>query len=337
MARRPLSVALAAFLVVIATGLSAVAEEPAAGRTMTVNALPITAFRIGSDQVRFGPLQFVGGLRLTSPDRDFGSFSSFRFLEPGGRFVGVADTGFWYFGRVTRDGEGRPTGFADFSIAPIADANGNLTRDKWLTDAESIAVRGDIATVGFEREHRISEYRLDPAGMGKKLRDLDFLVPRKELRLNKGFETIAYAPEDGPLEGARVAVTEKSIDKEGNSFAAVLEGPGKGVFFVARHDDFDFTDGAFLPGGDLLLLERFYAPLKGVAMRLRHIPADEIRPGATAEGTIILTADMGYQIDNMEGLDVWRRDDGATMVSIVSDDNQSFLQRNLYLEFRLLE
>ena len=46
---------------------------------------------------------------------------------------------------------------------------------------------------------------------------------------------------------------------------------------------------------------------------------------------------MSYQIDNMEGLDVWRRDDGALMVSIVSDDNHSFLQRNLYLEFRLVE
>jgi hypothetical protein len=39
----------------------------------------------------------------------------------------------------------------------------------------------------------------------------------------------------------------------------------------------------------------------------------------------------------MEGLDIWRRSDGALMVSIISDDNQSLLQRNLYLEFRLDE
>ena len=44
---------------------------------------------------------------------------------------------------------------------------------------------------------------------------------------------------------------------------------------------------------------------------------------------------MAYQIDNMEGLDVWTRDDGALMVSMVSDDNHSILQRNLYLEFIL--
>ena len=54
-----------------------------------------------------------------------------------------------------------------------------------------------------------------------------------------------------------------------------------------------------------------------------------------ADGPVLFTADMSYQIDNMEGLDVWTRDDGALMVSIVSDDNHSILQRNLYLEFIL--
>ena len=35
-------------------------------------------------------------------------------------------------------------------------------------------------------------------------------------------------------------------------------------------------------------------------------------------------------------LEAWVRADGATILSILSDDNQSFLQRTLYLEFRLL-
>jgi hypothetical protein len=43
------------------------------------------------------------------------------------------------------------------------------------------------------------------------------------------------------------------------------------------------------------------------------------------------------RIDNMEAMDVWQREDGAAMVSLMSDDNQSFLQRSLYLEFRLRE
>jgi hypothetical protein len=72
-------------------------------------------------------------------------------------------------------------------------------------------------------------------------------------------------------------------------------------------------------------------------MELRRIEADTIRPGRIADGPVLLRANMAYQIDNMEGLDVWRRGDGALIASLVSDDNQSVLQRNLYLEFRLDE
>jgi hypothetical protein len=39
----------------------------------------------------------------------------------------------------------------------------------------------------------------------------------------------------------------------------------------------------------------------------------------------------------MEGLDAWEGTDGRTHLSLVSDDNGSFFQRNLYLEFRLVD
>ena len=74
---------------------------------------------------------------------------------------------------------------------------------------------------------------------------------------------------------------------------------------------------------------------RGVKMRLRRIYGESVEKGAVADGPVLMEADMGYQIDNMEGLDVWTRDDGALMVSLVSDDNHSILQRNLYLEFIL--
>ncbi|MBN9066331.1 MAG: esterase-like activity of phytase family protein, partial [Rhizobiales bacterium] len=149
--------------------------------------------------------------------------------------------------------------------------------------------------------------------------------------------TVAYAPEDGALKGARVVVSEKSLDENGNQFAAILEGPEKGVFTVKRSGKFDITDGAFLPNGDLLLLERSFSYAHGVAMQLRRIDGKTIRKGKLADGPMLFQADMSYQIDNMEGLDVWRRGDGALMISMVSDDNQSLLQRNLYLEFKLDE
>ena len=167
------------------------------------------------------------------------------------------------------------------------------------------------------------------------LRDLGFLVPANELRQNRGFETVTRANVNGQHEGGLVVVSEKSLDKQGNIFAAIIEGPHKGIFTIKRSGDFDITDGAFLPDGDLLLLERSFTMALGVKMRLRRIYGEEIAKGEVADGPILFSADMAYQIDNMEAMDVWQRPDGAVMVSLMSDDNHSILQRNLYLEFIL--
>jgi hypothetical protein len=309
--------------------------EPAPVERMDVSTRQITRFHIGRDETRFGPLEFVGGLEMVSPSRHFGGFSAMRFLKPGKEFIGVADTGFWFFGQVTRDAEQRPTGIADFRMAPMVDQAGQPIDDKWRVDAEGLAVRDGIATVGFERDHRIAQFRIDPDNMRAAFRQLDFLVPKHELRMNRGFETVAYAPAGSALKAALVVVTERSLDPAGNVFAAVLDGPRKGVFTVARSDDFDITDGAFLPNGDLLLLERSFSMALGVKMRLRRLPAESIGKGKVAEGPVLMQADMGYQIDNMEAMDVWHRSDGALIVSLMSDDNQSILQRSLYLEFVL--
>jgi hypothetical protein len=108
------------------------------------------------------------------------------------------------------------------------------------------------------------------------------------------------------------------------------------VFKVRRTGSYDVTDGALLPGGDLLLLERRFSALLGVGMRLRRIDGASVRKGALVDGPVLMEADLGYRIDNMEGVEVWLRKDGATMISLISDDNQSFLQRTLYLEFMLV-
>ena len=42
---------------------------------------------------------------------------------------------------------------------------------------------------------------------------------------------------------------------------------------------------------------------------------------------------MSSQIDNMEGIAVHRNGEGETIVTLVSDNNFSFLQRNLILQF----
>ena len=328
---------VAAASAVLTAGLTLAAPAGAPLENIDVRSRPVSEFRVGKSDTAFGPLEFVGGLEMVASDGDFGALSAMRFTSPGTDFVGVADTGFWFYGTIQRDDAGRPIGVTNFRMEQMVDENGAVIRHKWEVDAEGLDVKDGVATVGFEREHRIAQFKLQPGNMKAAFRTLDFLVPAHELRQNRGFETVARTPQDGPHQGGLVVVSEKSLDKAGNIFAAIIEGPHKGVFTVRRSGDFDITDGAFLPDGDLLLLERSFTIADGVRMRLRRIKGEAIAKGSVADGPILLQADMGYQIDNMEAMDVWRRADGQLMVSLMSDDNHSILQRNLYLEFILHE
>ena len=326
---------MALFRLLLASALFC--SAPAFAEDMQVNSRIIENFRIGSGETRFGPLEFNGGLELTSVNRDFGSLSSLRFTEPGRSLLAVSDNGFWISATITRDAAGHPVSFDQARIAEMQNANGERTTEKWDTDAEGLLVDDGKITVSFERNHRISTGTLDRdtltfSGSSEKLP-----VPARELRSNRGFETLAKALGSGPLQGVRVAVTEKSLNETGDIFAAVMEGPQKGIFYVKRNEDYDISDGDFLPNGDLLLLERSFSMASGIAMRIRRLNGADIKPGATVDGSVLFEADMSYQIDNMECLDVWQRADGASMISLASDDNHSILQRNVYLEFRLVE
>jgi hypothetical protein len=311
--------------------------EPVRAFPVEVQSHPISRFRIGSDEKRFGSLEFVGGLELRSTEPAFGSISGFRRAGDDGRFVAVTDTGYWLFGRVEHDAAGRPSAFSGVTMLAMADAGGSTADHKHASDAESLELDGNAATVGFERDHRIETFEVDDSGVSTGSRRIDHLVPDHELRRNAGFEAIARAPADSHLAGALIAITERSLDPDGNFFAAILEGPQKGLFRVARHGTFDVTDGVFLPDGDLLVVERSFNIAEGVKLRLRRIALNEIARDRIADGEILFTADMRHQIDNMEATDAWTDGDGHVRVALLSDDNQSFLQRNLYLEFRFAD
>ncbi len=280
-------------------------------------------------------LTFLGGIELSSPEPLFGAFSSVRFRDRE-RFLGVFDTGYFIEGRITRDRAGRLSGVADIRLAPLLDASGQISPFKYMVDAESLALDGDRAYVGFEQRHRVVAYApLSDLGHARASAPLPLPFDIGRLRSNGGIEALVLSPPASPLAGALIALSEKSVDENGNNYAGILSGPLQGEFRVKPHDGFEITDGAFLPNGDLLLLERRFSIATGVGMRLRRIEGSTIRPGAVIDGTIIFEADNRSQIDNMEGLDAIVAEDGSVHLIVVSDDNHSILQRTLMLEFRL--
>ncbi|MCO5152240.1 MULTISPECIES: esterase-like activity of phytase family protein [unclassified Shinella] len=303
---------------------------------LPVTSNTITHFTFSSDQRTFGKLEFLGGISYSSSNPLLGAVSAIRFRPDHQDFVAVLDTGHWLTGRIERDAEGRLSGLADLKARSMLNDKGQDENVKYQMDAEGLALGTGEVLVSFENLHRIDAYP-DPGFMEERpARRLALPIPLRELRSNRGMETLAMSPEAGPLGAVPVTVTERSLDADGNVFAAVLDGPRAGIFAVTRNDPWDITDGAFLPNGDLLLLERRFRLSDGIGMRIRRIEGQKIRPRAVVDGDVLIDVDLSHQIDNMEGLDVVAMADDDIRIIVVSDDNHSILQRNLMLEFRLL-
>ena len=143
-------------------------------------------------------------------------------------------------------------------------------------------------------------------------------------------------PKGQPLAGTLIAISERGLDAKGNLIAFLVGGPSPGQFSVRRTEDFDVSDAVLLPAGDLLILERKFSWLAGLFIRIRRIPLKSITPGAVIDGPSIFEADLTDEVDNMEGIDVHLTPEGETMLTMVSDDNFSPIQRTLLLQFALV-
>jgi hypothetical protein len=346
--RRMAMAAVCAASILAAPGLAVPANAQCDGADpsvpVTIEAKPITGFSIRApNERRFGKVEFLGGLELTSSHRDFGGFSAIR-VEPDGHFVSLTDRGWWLTGRIVYEGD-RPAGIADARMAAMLGPDGRTLKARGWHDTESMAERDGFLYVGIERVNRI--VRFDFAHCGFRARAAEYAAGARtaygNLPLNKGLEALTFAPRSGPLSGTLIAFSERGLDAGGNlrAFLVSTNPAGAGTaaeFSVRRRDTFDISDSALLPSGDVLLLERRFSWWTGIAMRLRRIAIGSIAPGALVDGSDLLSADLGYHIDNMEGLSVHTDAGGAVILTLISDDNfNHFLQRTVLLQFRLVE
>jgi hypothetical protein len=336
--RRGRAAVAAAVLLATLSVSPALAGAGAGFDPIEISAAQIPAFRPGSGDTRFGTLEFRGGLVLSSPDSRFGSLSGLDYAQDG-RLVAITDTGFWFAARLMTEGD-RPTGMSDAGVASLRDETGKAITGKTRGDAEALrigALGGQVsAYVSFEGRTAVRRYRT-PSDFAEARGEL-LPLPKSIGRLprNQGLEAIALPPPGSRIDGALVLIAERSLDQDGNHRGFIVGGPLPGSFGIVRSKDFDVTDAAFLPDGDLLVLERRFSYASGVAMRLRRFAAADIRPGALLTGEVQVEADMAYAIDNMEGLAVSHGASGETLIDIVSDDNQNYLfQRTILLRFAL--
>jgi hypothetical protein len=254
----------------------------------------------------------------------------------GERFIAVSDKGRWLEGRIVYDGV-RPVGIADAQMAPLLGPDGRPIQARRWYDSEAVVADGGMLYVALERVHRILRYDYVNQGLRATGRLVTVPPQMRKLVPNKGIEGLVAVPRGLPLAGTLIAFSERGLDAAGNTLGFLIGGKSPGAFTVKRTDDFDISDAALLPTGDVLVLERRFAWTSGVAIRIRRVRLADFGPGALLDGPVIFAADMGYQIDNLEGLGIHRSADGEIVLTLVSDDNFSILQRTLLLQFTLIK
>ncbi|MGA0563900.1 esterase-like activity of phytase family protein [Ancylobacter sp. VNQ12] len=313
---------------------------PLAGQAQTVAldiaATPIERF-VPSGAARIGALEFRGGLVLSAASGDFGGWSGLVIDPDGAGILAVSDRGTWLAGRIDSEGD-RPTGIAEARLAPMRAAGGGTLAGQRRGDVESLArVKGGLV-VGIERVQEIWRFDGDDPlkATGRRLlADAD--IARRGS--NEGPEALLAPPSGAPA--ALIVIAEESPDDPA-TLPGFLFGPldkpvATGRFAIERIDEFAATDAALSDDGMVYLLERRYDMLRGPAMRIRRFPLSEIAPGARIRGEVLAEANRSAAIDNMEAIALHRNAAGELIITLLSDDNFSPLQRSLLLRFAVMQ
>ena len=297
--------------------------------TARVTATPVPLMAADPGRRRIGALTYLGGVRLTADDPGFGGYSS--LTVSGDRFTLLSDLGGVLRFRLGSDWQARALRISELPAGP---RTGWTKRDR---DSESMTV--DPATgriwVGFEQFNQIWRY-----GPG-------FATPARGVapaamagwKENGGIESMVRL-----RDGRFVAISETTRPPGGKAGRDALLWSGDPVtrprpafrFVYRPAPGFDPSDMTQLPDGRLLVLERrFQLPFRW-SNRLVLVDPAAIRPGAEIVGRTIATLKAPLIHDNFEGVAAMR-ENGATILWLVSDDNQLPIQCTLLLKFRLEE
>jgi hypothetical protein len=307
-------------------------------KQVRVKTRPIETFHIGHSNTEFGKLTFLGGFEILASDRKTGGLSGVISLDDGNRLLAVTDNGHWVAATVEQTDEGAPTGLSDLRYAVLLGADGKSLRARWGHDTEALTLNATGLYVSAERNHAVYHYEWPLlTGDERMLGQLSLPKALDRLPRNTGIEALAAGPAGGLLDGKLIAISETTPSDEHDFLGFILGPDGAEEFSIKRHDRFDITDAAFLPDGDLLLMERRFNMKDLIGLRLRRLPGSDLKAGAILDGEILLEADFNHQIDNMEALAVHQNAAGETILTLLSDNNRSLLQRTLLLRFRLNE
>lgn len=312
-------------LVLLHLTASAKERRPILGNDPNIAAVRVPLDASDPANRRVGALTYLGGVSLSSRDEAFGGFSSLSVA--GDHFTLLSDGGNVVRFRMDADYRIGEPWFGDLPAGPA------LGWEKRERDSESMAV--DPASgqvwVGFERYNQIWRYApglaapaagAAPPAMARweknggpesmvRLHDGRFLVIAETDRRDRPTRDLLLFAGDPVTQPDRVLLA-----------------------FYRPPEGFDPSDATELPDGRVLVLNRRIAlPFRWSAV-MTLIDPRGVKPGQVVAGREVARFAAPLTVDNYEGLAV-TREGAATILWMVSDDNQSFLQRTLLMKFRI--
>ena len=313
---RLLAIAFVALLAAPGTWL----RTPVAGDFRPI----LATFAIDPGAGRAGELSIEGVWELDSPNVHFGGYSALLAL-PDGRLLAASDRG-----RYLRFA---PPGAAK-RVPRFGAVGGDVEQRKYAVDIEALASDPARAHIwaAYERSNAIVRFGPDL------LEGVESAPPAmRDWSGNSGPETLARL-----ADGRFLAIEEGPPDRPRRDYRALLfpgdpvEGGEPAAFRYAPPEGYNAVDGASLPDGRVLILNRRVVLGLPYSFEIVIVVADprEIRAGEVWRGHEIGSIAAPLPVDNFEGIATVPRADGSVTVWLISDDNNSAFQRTLLYRLR---
>ena len=255
-------------------------------------------------------------------DPAFGGFSGIEVSEDGSSFVAITDRGDITRGKFLRE-NGKITKVAHGALTKLTTPRGVNVRGIW-SDSEGLAIADDgTMYVSFEVGHRIVKY---PSGQAR-VRNLPKNPATKRMEPNAAQEALAVL-----TDGSVLMIPEGSANQKTPHPAYRLRAGAQSwekAYSIPRYRPYVPVGADLGPDGRLYLLERHLSGIFGFTNRVRRF---DIAPEGMVNETILLQTEAG-QHDNLEGLAVWRDQEGLIRLTMVSDDNFKFFQVTEIVEY----
>ncbi len=320
-------IALFVFLVPVSV-LQIQKTHPQSSDSQVIEFEPIEFHESDPDQVRIGYLTFLGGWQLTSDNGKFGGISAIR-ATGADSFVAIGDNGMLFgFTLPRQDASESPRGF----IAPLPGSAGQEFENV-MRDAESWAYDADTGKtwVGFEDRNGIVRYSPSFA------REEKAVAPEvmQNWPSNGGSEAMLKMPD-----GRFIVFSEEAFGPDNSKEAFIFSGdPVENGTTTTRFgyvppQGYKVTDAAFLPDGQVILVNRRFTLLEGVSAVITIADPADIAAGKAWRGEEIARLKPPYAVDNIEAVTV-TEEEGKTIIWLASDDNFQPFQRSLLMKFRL--